>query len=65
MTEGRTPEDRRNNARYIISVARKLGMTVFLAWEDIVEVRSRMVMTLVASVMAYARTKLVKEVAAA
>ena len=34
-----TDEDKRVNATYIISVARKLGCSVFLLWDDIVEVR--------------------------
>jgi hypothetical protein len=33
-----TDEDKRVNATYIISVARKLGCSVFLLWDDIVEV---------------------------
>jgi hypothetical protein len=32
-------------------VARKIGATVYLTWEDIVEVKQKMVMMLVASVM--------------
>lgn len=31
-------EDKRTNAIYIISIARKLGCSVFLLWDDIVEV---------------------------
>ena len=37
--------------RYVISVARKIGATVYLTWEDIVEVKQKMVMMLVASIM--------------
>lgn len=55
VSEGTTPAERRNNASYVISVARKLGCTVFLAWEDIVEVKPKMIMTLVASVMVLAK----------
>lgn len=38
--EGDETEDAilESNARYCISLARKLGATVFLTWEDIVEV---------------------------
>lgn len=36
-------EDAFNNARLAISIARKLGATIFLVPEDIVEVRSKMV----------------------
>ncbi len=44
---GPSPDPR----RYVISVARKIGATVYLTWEDIVEVKQKMVMMLVASVM--------------
>jgi len=52
VTEGKTPEDKLNNARYAISVARKLGATIFLLPEDIVEVKPKMILTFIASVMA-------------
>lgn len=51
VTPGEAPEDRENNAKYAISVARKLGCTVFLVWEDIVEVKPKMIMTFLASAM--------------
>jgi hypothetical protein len=38
----------KNNALYAISIARKLGATIFLVWEDIKEVKSRMLLTFVA-----------------
>lgn len=41
-----------NNAKYVISVARKIGAVVFLTWEDITEVKPKMIMTFVASLMA-------------
>jgi plastin-1 len=40
VTNGKTEEEKRKNANYIISVARKLGCSIFLLWDDIVEVRS-------------------------
>ncbi len=49
---GETDEDKANNAKYCISVARKLGAAVFLTFEDIVEVKSKMIMTFVASIWA-------------
>jgi plastin-1 len=49
---GRDDEEKKNNARYAISVARKIGATVFLTWEDVVEVKSKMVMTFVGCLMA-------------
>mmetsp|Transcript_15071 Transcript_15071/g.25123 ORF Transcript_15071/g.25123 Transcript_15071/m.25123 type:complete len:586 (-) Transcript_15071:608-2365(-) len=38
------------NAKYVISVARKVGACVFLTPEDIVEVKSKMIMTFLAEV---------------
>jgi len=51
VTEGGNDEDKLLNARYAISIARKLGCTIFLLPEDIVEVRSKMIMTFIAAVM--------------
>jgi len=51
VTEGKTPEEKLANARYAISVARKLGATIFLLPEDIVEVKPKMILTFIASVM--------------
>jgi plastin-1 len=50
--KGENDEECRQNAAYTISVARKLGATVFLLPEDIVDVKPKMIMTLVASIMA-------------
>ena len=57
VTSGSTEEDRAANAKYVISVARKLGCCVFLTWEDITEVKPKMMMTFVASIMHYVLTK--------
>ena len=43
------PADLENNAKYAISIARKLGACVFLVWEDITEVKSRLLLTFIAS----------------
>jgi plastin-1 len=43
-----TPEAIENNAKYAISIARKLGASIFIVWEDIKEVKPRMLMTFVA-----------------
>ncbi|KAI9979506.1 hypothetical protein PInf_029313 [Phytophthora infestans] len=40
-----------SNAKYAISCAQKIGATVFLTYEDIVEVKPKMMMTFVASLM--------------
>jgi plastin-1 len=50
-TPGESEEDQIMNAKYIISVARKLGCTVFLAPEDITEVKPKMLLMLTASIM--------------
>ena len=42
-------ESKQNNAKYAISIARKLGATVFLVWEDITEVKNKLLLTLLAS----------------
>ena len=58
VTAGATEEEQKLNAKYAISSARKLGCTVFMLWEDIVEVRPKMVLSFLATVMAFSyRTK--------
>lgn len=54
VTEAMSEEDKRLNARYAISLARKLGAVVFVLPEDIMEVRSKMCMTFCSTVMARA-----------
>jgi len=49
ITPGEDPEGREQNAKYILSIARKLGASIFCTWEDIVEVNSKMIMTLIAT----------------
>ncbi|SCU87146.1 LAFA_0E05006g1_1 [Lachancea sp. 'fantastica'] len=49
---GNTEEDKYANARLAISIARKLGALIWLVPEDINEVRSRLILTFVASLMA-------------
>jgi plastin-1 len=43
-----TPEAIENNAKYAMSIARKLGACIFIVWEDIKDVKPRMLMTFVA-----------------
>ena len=50
VTDKDDEESRQNNAKYAISIARKLGATVFLVWEDIAEVKSKLLLTLLASI---------------
>jgi len=49
-------ESKQNNAKYAISIARKLGATVFLVWEDITEVKSKLLLTFLASIYEVAST---------
>ncbi|KAL5700141.1 Fimbrin-5 [Ranunculus cassubicifolius] len=51
VTKGESDEEKTLNATYIISVARKLGCSVFLLPEDIMEVNQKMILTLTASIM--------------
>lgn len=51
-TPGETQEDRLLNARYAISVARKLGATIFLLPEDILELNGKMLLTFIGAVVA-------------
>jgi len=45
VTAGETQEDAMNNAKYALSVARKLGATIFCLPEDIVDVKPKMILT--------------------
>ncbi|KAI3673842.1 hypothetical protein L6452_39972 [Arctium lappa] len=51
VTRGQTDEEKKLNATYIISVARKLGCCIFLLPEDIMEVNQKMMLMLTASIM--------------
>ncbi|KAJ1427878.1 CH domain superfamily [Sesbania bispinosa] len=51
ITKGITDEEKKMNATYIISIARKLGCSIFLLPEDITEVNQKMILTLTASIM--------------
>jgi len=52
VTEGQTEEDQIMNARYAISIARKLDCCIFCLAEDVQEVKPKMILTFVAAVMA-------------
>lgn len=43
--EDKSNEAIEKNAKYTISLARKLGATVFLVWEDITEIKPKMLLT--------------------
>jgi plastin-1 len=55
VTEGVADDDAKLNAKYAISIARKLGATIFLLPEDIVEVKPKMILTFVGALMAMDR----------
>lgn len=52
VTPGQSDEDAYMNAKLSISIARKLGATIWLVPEDICQVRSRLVTTFIGSLMA-------------
>ncbi|ENH62771.1 Fimbrin [Fusarium oxysporum f. sp. cubense race 1] len=52
VTSGQTDEDAYLNAKLSISIARKLGATIWLVPEDICQVRSRLITTFIGSLMA-------------
>lgn len=45
----KTDEDKASNAKYAISIARKLGALIFLVWEDITQVKPKLLLTFMAS----------------
>ncbi|ETP44092.1 hypothetical protein F442_09285 [Phytophthora nicotianae P10297] len=51
VSQDKTDDAKSSNAKYAISCAQKIGATVFLTYEDIVEVKPKMMMTFVASLM--------------
>jgi len=51
VTPGKTDEEKMLNAQYAISCARKMGCAVFLLWEDIIEVKEKMMLTFFGAVM--------------
>ena len=51
VTPGNTEEDKYANARLAISIARKLGALIWVVPEDINEVRARLILTFVGSLM--------------
>ena len=51
VTPGDSTENKMLNAKYAINVARQMGCCVFLLWEDIVEVKSKMLLTFVGALM--------------
>lgn len=57
ITAGQTEEDAKMNAKLAISVARKLGATIFVLPEDLMEVKPKLVLTFVGALMAVDRMR--------
>lgn len=52
VTDGVSEENALQNAKYAIALARRLGAAIFLLPEDIVEVKPKLILTLVGTLMA-------------
>ena len=52
VAEGETDEDKLSNAKYAISMGRKIGAKLYALPEDLVEVKAKMVLTVFACMMA-------------
>ncbi|KAF9580094.1 Fimbrin, actin-bundling protein, partial [Lunasporangiospora selenospora] len=52
VTRGTNQEDATMNAKYAISVARKIGAVIFVLPEDIIACRSKLILTFIGSLMA-------------
>ena len=50
-------KDKEMNAKYALSVARGLGAMIFVVWEDITEVKSKLLLTFLASLYDVAKTR--------
>eukprot|EP01117_Protostelium_nocturnum_P006127 TRINITY_DN2208_c0_g1_i1.p1 TRINITY_DN2208_c0_g1~~TRINITY_DN2208_c0_g1_i1.p1 ORF type:complete len:1636 (-),score=603.17 TRINITY_DN2208_c0_g1_i1:715-5622(-) len=53
IMEGKSFEEQKLNAQYAISLARGFGCSVFLLWEDIVEVKPKMILVFIGTIMSY------------
>jgi len=54
VAQGRTDNEKYQNAKLAISIARKMGATIWLVPEDITSLRSRLIVTFIGSLMATA-----------
>ncbi|KAF2077115.1 hypothetical protein CYY_001562 [Polysphondylium violaceum] len=53
VKSGETSEEKKLNAQYIINVARKIGCCIFVVWEDLVEVKPKMILTFISTLMCF------------
>lgn len=44
VTAGTTDEEKEMNAKYAISIARKLGAIIFMVWDDIPKINKKMLL---------------------
>ena len=51
VTPGATPQEKKLNARLAISCARRAGCMIFALWEDIMEIKPKMLLVLFATLM--------------
>jgi plastin-1 len=51
VSQGRSEDESYQNAKLAISIARKMGATIWLVPEDIVAVQSRLITTFIGSLM--------------
>jgi plastin-1 len=52
VTDGVSDANAKLNAKYAISIARKLGATIFVLPEDVVEIKSKLILTFIGTLMA-------------
>jgi len=52
--EDKRHDEKKANAKYVLTVARKLGCAVFLTWEDMLECRPKMMFSFCATIMGLA-----------
>lgn len=50
VTPGTTDEEKQMNAKYAISIARKLGAIIFMVWDDIPRLNKKMILIFVCSI---------------
>ena len=57
VKENLSEKDKEMNAKYALSVSRGLGAMIFVVWEDITEVKSKLLLTFLASLYDVAKTR--------
>ena len=57
VKENPTDKDKEMNAKYALSVARGLGAMIFVVWEDITEIKSKLLLTFLGSLYEVAQSR--------